>query len=300
MRSWIQWLYTDDRRTLEMPPVYLHSRVLRNLTTWDRNRRQANWDDHGEVYAAAQEGPDLYCNLKIPSGLFVLSLYNVNYNGGEDSADRYRDYVASIRPHKAGTSLRNIKDFEGDGDLVRTRFVNFRGGVWKRFLVQGPVVLNVRIGRNNSSNTILSSVMLDMVAEEPEPYFPALVATTTQADASRPKDPTNNVARLARIRTGAPSVWASASPAIYALMLRQYSVSVFDSAQKRDFRDRATCHYELCDFSAWENGQVRQGLTPARKIEKGLRWDGVSGANSGGERRKFSTDPVVPIAGNSP
>jgi len=41
LRYWVQWLYTQDPRVLEMPPTYLDSRVKKGLTTPDKNRREA-------------------------------------------------------------------------------------------------------------------------------------------------------------------------------------------------------------------------------------------------------------------
>jgi len=37
----------------------------------------------------------------------------------------------------------------------------------------------------------------------------------------------------------------------------------------------ATCYYRLGLYEKWEAGQVLCGKTPAREIEKALRWDGV-------------------------
>ena len=66
-----------------------------------QNRRQAEWDDHGEAYSMALDGPDVYCTLKIPAGQFYLSLYDFNKDG-HDGNNRFRDYRVSIRPHAPG------------------------------------------------------------------------------------------------------------------------------------------------------------------------------------------------------
>jgi hypothetical protein len=81
LRYWVHWLATKDNRCLEMSPTYLHSRVLKKLTTWDVNRRESEWDDHGEAYPMSKDGPHIYCSLSIPEGLFYLSLYEVDPNG---------------------------------------------------------------------------------------------------------------------------------------------------------------------------------------------------------------------------
>ena len=40
----------------------------------------------------SMDGPDLYCTLKVPQGLYDLSLYNFNKDGHE-SANRLRDQM---------------------------------------------------------------------------------------------------------------------------------------------------------------------------------------------------------------
>ena len=170
IRYRVHWLYTDNRRSLEMPPTYFHSRVVKGLTKGDKPRRQAEWDDHGESYPRTHEGPDLYCTLKIPEGLFFLSLYDFNKDGHQGK-NRFRDYQVSIRAHDQKASLYDIAGFDREPELARARIHDFWGGVWKRFLVQGPAQLTVHVARNDSFNTILAGAMLDLVDEEPPPYF---------------------------------------------------------------------------------------------------------------------------------
>ena len=106
MRRWVHWLYTADRRSLEIPPTYFDSRVIKGLTTREKGRRQAEWDDHGEAYPMALDGPDLYCTVRIPAGRFYLSLYDFNKDGHEGS-NRYRDFRVSIRPRSGGCTGPN-------------------------------------------------------------------------------------------------------------------------------------------------------------------------------------------------
>jgi len=49
IRYWIHWLYSDDKRVLEMPPDYLNGRIAQKLTTERKRRRQAEWDDHNSI-----------------------------------------------------------------------------------------------------------------------------------------------------------------------------------------------------------------------------------------------------------
>ncbi len=78
LRYWVHWLATRDNRCLEMSPTYLHSRVVKKLTTWDVGRRESEWDDHGAEYPMSKDGPHIYCSLSIPTGLFYLSLYEID------------------------------------------------------------------------------------------------------------------------------------------------------------------------------------------------------------------------------
>jgi hypothetical protein len=179
LRYWVQWLFTAEPRSLEMSPTYMHSRVLKNFTTWDVDRRQSEWDDHGEAYPMSMDGPHLYCSLSVPPGLFYLSLYEFNKDG-HAGVNMLRDYRVSIRPHpgllpgnsKPGArTFNSISDFDDQPEWAHARIRDFWGGVYKRFLVRGPTKLTIEVNRNNSFNTILAGAMLDLVDELPPPYY---------------------------------------------------------------------------------------------------------------------------------
>ena len=330
IRYWVHWLYTDNRRSLEMPPTYLHSRVVKGLTTWSKPRRQAEWDDHGEAYPRTHEGPDLYCTLNIPDGLFFLSLYDFNKDG-HSGANRWRDYQISIRAHDASAPLYNIDAFERQPELARARIHQFWGGVWKRFLVQGPTQITIRLARNYSHNGILAGVMLDPVDEEPPPYFADRGTTTLRSHSARatdtplspssratdtplsrsgkatdtplspsgrgaggegggagePVDPAAAMRpaldRLTDLQARHPAQWAGCSRRAYVLLLRaahQPPPGLAGAPPRPEPvvppQIAGTCAYHCNLFSDWERGQVARGLTPARTVEKALRWDGVS------------------------
>lgn len=63
----------------------------------------------------------------------------------------------------------------------------FQGGVWKRFLVRRPQTLTIEVNRNNSKNTILPGVTLDLVDEDPAPYFQTVSQWQARED-QRAKD----------------------------------------------------------------------------------------------------------------
>ena len=289
LRYWVQWLYTKDPRVLEMPPTYLDSRVKKGLTTPDNNRREAEQDDHGEVYVQSAEGPDVYETLTVPGGLFFLSLYDVNYNGHQDS-NRFRDYRISIRAH-AGASFSDISGFTSQPELAHGRIQGFWGGVYKRFLVRGPLTLTVKVDRNNSWNTMLPGVMLDLVDETPPPYF-GTVASWQQAQdlpaAWPPLQAGDSAARLldalAGVRRVNPKWWAVNSRADYIALLRWYKTRPNGERSTAYWRHLASCDYGVGQYGDWEDCLRRAGLTPARDIEKALKWDGSYDLRGQGNR----------------
>ena len=306
LRYWVQWLQTAEPRSLEMPPTYLHSRVIKGLTTWDKNRRQAEWDDHSESYPTFHEGPDIYCTLKVPEGLFYLSLYDFNKDG-HAGCNRLRDYGVSIRQHTAARPLADIGDFTTQPELARSRIDNFWGGVWKRYVVRGPTTVTIKLVRNGSVCTILAAVMLDLVDEEPAPYFRTLpnwreeqaqsqqerrkllgASPNEIAERFHPAEKedeavTRLITELNRQRLCNPAWWATEGRSYYAILARWLAYpKEKNSAENPIFvANLGTCYYQLNGFAAWERLQKQRGLTTAREIEKALRWDGVTSSMQG-------------------
>jgi hypothetical protein len=299
LRYWVHWLATKDNRCLEMSPTYLHSRVLKKLTTWDVNRRESEWDDHGEAYPMSKDGPHIYCSLSIPEGLFYLSLYEVDPNGHQTTA-RFLDYEISIWPSSGKTlpnefipnrtivrSCFDFIEFEKEkSELAHTRANDFYGGVYKRFLVRGPAKLTVQVNRNYSFNTILPGVMLDLVDELPPPYF----CTRQEWESKPPKTapekaasvffPAGTAAEAAqRLATALNEVrfkneawWAENKRRFYLLLLRWQLAE----ASQPHSPALASSYYQLNLFADWEKQLKAQGITPAREIEQAIRWDGVT------------------------
>jgi len=298
LRYWVHWLATKDNRCLEMSPTYLHSRVLKKLTTWDVNRRESEWDDHGEAYPMSKDGPHIYCSLSIPEGLFYLSLYEIDPNG-HDNTTRFRDYQISIRPHPGRASLDqqigktfimrsfyDIVEFDQKPELAHARANDFYNGVYKRFLVRGPAKLTVQVNRNYSFNTILPGVMLDLVDELPPPYYctrqewelkqskavpekssSALVPAGTAAEAAQ-----RLATALAEVRFKNEAWWAENKRRFYLPLLRWQ----LTETNQTNTPALASSYYQLNLFADWEKQLQAQGITPAREIEQAIRWDGVT------------------------
>jgi hypothetical protein len=279
VRYWVHWLYTDNRRSLEMPPTYFHSRIVKGFTPGDKPRRQAEWDDHGETYPRPHEGPDVYCTLKVPAGLFFLSLYDFNKDGHEGS-NRFRDFRVSIRAHDPKSPLYDIGSFEWQPELAHARIRDFWGGVWKRFLVRGPSELTIRLSRNYSFCTILAGVMLDLVDEEPRPYFAGHPAAPSLGLPGRWMDVFRSaVDHLDELQSRNPAQWAVCSRPRYVLLLRAGFAEVAESGKQAASvtacaqREIGTSAFFSCLFPEWEQGQAARALTTARNVEKALRWD---------------------------
>lgn len=308
LRYWLQWRYTQNPDSLELPPTYLHSRVLKGYTTWAVNRRQSEVDDHGEQYPMSQEGPNIYATVSVPDGLYMLSLYDFNKDG-HFRGDRFRDYRVSVRAH-IGMGLQDNTQFAQQPELAHGRITNFWNGVWTRFLVRGPQVLTMEVNRNNSFNTILPGLMLDRLDEAPPPYFHTqdawqaltlaqekrrqnLIAETPQLHAVRflsAKSEADAANRLFDALSDAQltnPLWAAADGRrCYTLLMRWYWAQYNDAyphVGKRLAARYGTCCYQAGQYSQWEAMQRLAGLTPARDIEKSLRWDTMTASYSGME-----------------
>lgn len=164
IRHWVHWLKTDNTKTLFDPFI--------------GTRRQAEWDDHGEVYPLERDGPDLWYLINFKrEGVYRLSMYFFNKDG-HAGMNRMRDYLIEIHPFsRPWTKFDDWPHFSVAAEkqartkpLARTRVRDFWGGKYKTFVVTGPGVYAVKIDRNYSFNTILSSVMVDRLVGEKDRY----------------------------------------------------------------------------------------------------------------------------------
>ena len=183
------WDWPDLRRVLQNPV----NRGRRQSSWDDLAEGYSPW--------FSSEGPHLYLDVELPAGQFLLSLYFVNKDAHWGAVNRFRDYVVQIkrtRDYGQGTGDRKGKtgNASQDGEhrtpntelpkanqranvtgrseetgweqqfdkapvLAETRVQDFFGGVYKRFFVQGPARLTVRIHKGDSINTVLSGVFVD-------------------------------------------------------------------------------------------------------------------------------------------
>ena len=231
LRYWVHWLQSDYRRVLEMPAIYAQSRHKLGLAKPHETRRQSEVDDNGEEYPLTKEGPDVYANLQIPSGTWVVSFYNHNKDG-HSGFNRARDYAISLRTKPRGVALEDVRGFDGWPEAARHRQRDFWGGVYQKYLVRGPQTLCVKYAKNNSFNTILAGVFLDKVdersgGEEPEPYFSQAPRAFADVEPNRPEAATVSELwnELERARTQNPQWWASESRRFYVPLAKWHEAA---------------------------------------------------------------------------
>jgi hypothetical protein len=150
LRRWIQWLRTDDPRVLYNPVIGA--------------RRESEWDDHGETYPVTTEGPDVWVTVSVPSGIHRLTGYFVNKDG-HDGSNRFRDYLVDLLPWRA-----DVRDAIALKPISSVRIREFWGGEYQSFAVCGPAKFYLHIARNNSFNTIISSIMIDKIDKAPSEF----------------------------------------------------------------------------------------------------------------------------------
>ncbi|MGB2968232.1 MAG: two-component regulator propeller domain-containing protein [Phycisphaerae bacterium] len=314
IRYWIHWLYTQNPNTLEMPTSYLDSRVQRGLTTWAVNRRQAEWDDHGEAYPMSKDGPQLFMTFEVPKGEFYLSLYFFNKDGHTGN-NRFRDYAICVKGGKfsevgyADTPTdEDLAQFHRLPTVARARVRDFWGGVYKRFYVRGPQWYSLRIARNHSFNAILSAFMLDPVeygvggqihgVEDGTPSRKDVVAAQTvlrdeyarrRADFLKRFTPAVSVEeaveRLASELDWAmlrnEAWWVENSGPFYTALARWYRARL-DPALAKDSQALmtarlASCYYRLGLYRPWEQGLRLLDITTPRAIHRSRRWNAEKG-----------------------
>jgi hypothetical protein len=240
----MHWAQTEDPRVLRCPTGPF--------------RRQASWDDAGELYPPSNGGPNILVDLNIPSGDWVLSLYFVNIDAmvcpahwrtsdGLPLPNRFRDYLVEVR-RRPDTKEKAI--------LASCRVTDFCGGVYSRFRITGGSY-TLKVARQRSHNTILSAVFLD----------PASAKSSLASAVNGGMD------ALRAVRLGTPVQKAKAVPAALALrragcfeMARELLASIgrswaFSLASKTD--DQLSTILADCE-NGWL-GIYRQQHVPAHE-----------------------------------
>ncbi len=316
-RYWVKKAWTDDNRALEIPNVFLRDRYGGGgqAPAGAQGRTFASADDGGEAYGLAWQGPDFYEFLRLPRGAHEISIYFCN-NGGHRGGTRERDYYIKLIPIRRTSSLF----WPGRGELqanpdelllgaipaasVRfaalqtgtcdARVSNFYGGVWKRFIVQGPMRLVIRISRNYSLNTAPMALMLDTLYQRPTPYYgsatqwnirkqaieargrAAILQLRSRARASALRGPGNFGAvsavseALGFVRRNDPTIWVGDGTKVGIAILR-WAFPKWGASPGTSGEPILTQQYYANSlFKRWEAAEIDEGLATSRKIEQAV------------------------------
>lgn len=309
IQYYTSWQATAKRRVLELPEIDLNQRIMMHRATWAKDRRETEIDDHGERYPQTWQGPGMYEELNIPAAWATLSLYFFNPNGHSTSA-RERDYALSAIAlpssyHFVPPGRFNILSAAGTHPSVRGRVANFCGGVWKRFLVRGPMKLAIHVGKNYSFNTLIQSAMLDPLAQHPAPYYAGrrawrkveqkraavraqLVAQCRKgvyiapvaSDRIDKLDLPEQILQLtSALAHRDPAAWAANQELPGILILRRCG-----SSRKAALVAAASekCYYKLSLFRSWEALEKSRGTLSSRQIEKRMHLGNAASSSYAG------------------
>ncbi len=285
LRYWVHWVSTGNPRALEMPPVYFDSRVASGYAKPKDYRRQSEVDDNGEAYSLWKSGPHVYATVQVPAGHYIFSFYNHNKDG-HDGSNRMRDYAISLRVHPDDKALDDVWDFDKWPELAHGRRRDFWGAVYKRYRVQGPTTLTLKLDKNQSFNVILAGLFLDKETEEPAPYFSQIQPVKTpdkRSESEQTVDALWGAMEAARERS---PLWWNAEERRYSeellRTLEAARLTTTDDGTRLLYQRLGTCYYRLNLYPQWEALQERRGLKTARQIETELRWDGAPATSGKG------------------
>lgn len=86
------------------------------------------------------EGPDVYCSVRVPDGVHMVSLYFMNKDG-HSGLNRLRDYTVEVACNSSNDLVPS------DHGYAHSRVRMFWRGVYLRFAVAGPGEFQIRIRR---------------------------------------------------------------------------------------------------------------------------------------------------------
>ena len=265
VQFWRTALYTDNPKSLEQPRTVFDAYVKQGRSTWNNDRRQADWNDAGEQFPITHDGPDLYISVDVPPGKYTLSLYDYNKDGhGLNNAYRGRDMTVSIFHRPVGSPLAFVRSgaVNTEKPLIRRQLRDFWGGMYQRFYIRGPGVVTIGCHRIYSANLMLSAVLLDKLEERPAPF-------DTQSS-TRPQ-----------LANNLPPVYAPGRALLDAECERCDLAGNQRAVGGPPLPGLETCQFSLWQFAAWERSQETRGLRSIRSIEQALRWDGVRQVTKG-------------------
>lgn len=266
LRAWIHWLQTDNRNTLEMTPGLQAVDYAPRKKSGAMLRRQSEWDDHGEAYPMEFDGPHVVCNVDVPNGKYLLSLYDFNKDGHE-GANRFRDYWVSIRIRPPTAALADTGHYYQYAEVAHARIKDFSTGVYKRFLVTGPLSISVAVEKNHSFNTILAGIFLDEVSLACDPYGDSLKEYIEKSKDRDHLPEYDLLDALDKLRDEKPSAWASTSRRAY----REVLLSLLQRPTPNAIA-LANCYWNLGMFPKCEAALAGENQQSPRECELNIPW----------------------------
>ena len=144
-RHWIGVKRSEDVRALENPQ-------------WGY-RTYASWDEHGETHPTDAKGPDLFVKLRMPEGLWQVSLHFVDW-----------DWHGAPFPRAHRLAFLD----EAGNETCTARVSEFGDGVYKIFGIEGGSDVVLRIRKDFSATVVLSGIFVDPISP---PALPADIQT---------------------------------------------------------------------------------------------------------------------------
>lgn len=140
-------------------------RVLWNPGT--RRRHAANWNDGGWRKPIGEEA-NLCVDLDVPDGLFVLSHYSYDCDWIQ-----HRQQRVTLR--RRSWDFKENKDFKKGDLLASSDATDLLHGLYSRFMVKGPLKLQVEFERGLSPSTVLCGIFWDKIRPPVRPKDNALL-----------------------------------------------------------------------------------------------------------------------------
>jgi hypothetical protein len=234
LRHWIQFLQGSHPRHLELPPAYARQLGAKTLSDLGGFRRQAEWDDHAEAYPLTHEGPNVYCDIALPTGDWALSFYQVNKDG-HGGANLHRHYRYTLLERRPGGPEIGGRDLSGAEAIASSGVKDFWGGVWKRHLVRGPRLITIELARLRSFNTVWPGIMVDRWDPVPRPYVPRAQRMPQAGKAWQELD---------ALRTRNPAAWSG--------WMRLAAAEVYRQGDRVSAADRFQAAFLVADWRQWE------------------------------------------------
>ena len=148
--------------------------------------------------------------------------------------------------------------------------MDFYDGVYRRHLIRGPARLRYVIDRNNSFNTIISSVFIDRCDPLPGTYYAGGMRSDLTAKVLAPMEVVGGVVlEIDRQMLGQGDAVVRGNARLESEMFRAVALEREIPLANVD----VLAGYYAGDFVAYERGLIGMGIITPRAIEAHFRWE---------------------------